>query len=288
MFRLFLKHRDRISFRNLLKLFLFQIKRVFKIRNTPEWYGLKEYFIKLVKLDGKQKDEDGQFYYTELNSLQFKLRKRPSSDISVFGQIFEEEEYRAVIECYIQSFKAEPVTIIDAGANIGLTALYFHRKLKTLKILCVEPDDDNFEVLKYNIENNAVNATLHKAGLWNKNTNLTIVNDFRDKKEWSVRVKESLVGGLKAITVNSLLKEKNWEYIDILKVDIEGAEKEVFTTNEADISFLKKTKCIAIEIHDEFNCREDINKILKANNFNCFKTGELTIGINKNFLIEEK
>jgi len=141
-----------------------------------------------------------------------------------------------------------------------------------------------FEVLKYNIDKNNVNATLLKAGLWSNTTYLKIVNDFRDKKEWATRVEETENEGLRAVTINSLIQEYKWNVIDILKIDIEGAEKETFTSSKADVSFLGKTKCIAIEIHDEFNCREDINAILKQYHFKCFNSGELTIGINQKLL----
>lgn len=282
--RLFFKNRHRVSIKNFIKLLIFQLKRVFKIRNTPEWYGLKEVFLKLIHVDGKMIHEDKDFYYNELKNLHFKLRKRPSSDISVFGQIFEEEEYQIVIQTYIENFKENPKNILDAGSNIGLTTLYFNNKLNSANIICVEPDDDNFDILKYNLNSNRIEANLYKAGLWSKNTNLKIINDFRDKKEWSVRVKESETGDLKAITIHTLLEEHQWKFIDILKIDIEGAEKEVFNALNSNLSFLKKTKCIAIEIHDEFNCRQEIYDILNKYHFKCCSSGELTIGVNQQLL----
>ena len=58
----------------------------------------------------------------------------------------------------------------------------------------------------------------------------------------------------------------------------------VFANTASDISFLAITKCIAIEIHDEFNCREAICKILKNYGFSLFNSGELTIGVNQNWI----
>ena len=80
------------------------------------------------------------------------------------------------------------------------------------------------------------------------------------------------------------MQEYKFETIDILKIDIEGSEKEVFTGANADVSFLSKTKCIAVEIHDEFDCRDAIYSILTKYNFKYFDSGELTIGINQSFL----
>jgi len=280
----FFSNRQRLLFKNQFKLILFLFKRQFKIRNTPEWYGLKEFFLKLIKLNGVQTKEDKSSYYFKLNHLEVKLRKRPASDLSVFCQVFEEAEYKTVLNSFTSSFKSEPINIIDAGSNVGLTSLYFHEALKTTNIIAIEPDDNNFDVLKYNIDKNKVNATLLKAGLWSNTTYLKIVNDFRDKKEWATRVEETENEGLRAVTINSLLTDYKWDVIDILKIDIEGAEKETFTSSKANVSFLSKTKCIAIEIHDEFNCREEINAILKQYHFKCFNSGELTIGINQKLL----
>jgi len=66
-------------------------------------------------------------------------------------------------------------------------------------------------------------------------------------------------------------------------MDIEGSEKEVFTNPNSDVSFLAITKCIAIEIHDEFDCREAIYEILTKYGFLLFNSGELTIGVNTNW-----
>jgi hypothetical protein len=74
-------------------------------------------------------------------------------------------------------------------------------------------------------------------------------------------------------------------HIDILKIDIEGSEKQVFTQVGASLDFLRITRCLVIEIHDEFNCREDIYNILTANHFEISEAGEMTIAINKNFSV---
>jgi hypothetical protein len=56
---------------------------------------------------------------------------------------------------------------------------------------------------------------------------------------------------------------------------------EVLVSKNSDVSYLSKTKCVAIEIHDEFNCRQEIYNLLEKYNFEYFNSGELTIGINQ-------
>lgn len=97
-------------------------------------------------------------------------------------------------------------------------------------------------------------------------------------------VEADKVTDLKAFSIQHLIEKFKWDTIDILKMDIEGSEKEVFTNPNSDVSFLAITKCIAIEIHDEFDCRETIYEILKSYGFTLFNSGELTIGINQNWI----
>ena len=142
----------------------------------------------------------------------------------------------------------------------------------------------NFNVLKENIALNNSNAKLIHGGIWSKNAFLNIVRDFRDFSDWAIRVEESdVVTDLKAYSIVEIIKEANWKTIDILKMDIEGSEKKVFE-KDADTSFLKITKCIAIEIHDELDCRDAIYKVLNESGFSVTNVGETTIGINTNFI----
>ena len=122
-------------------------------------------------------------------------------------------------------------------------------------------------------------------GVWNKNTPLLINRNFRDGKEWSIRLIENVEENNNTISgfcLSSIIN-KMPTMIDILKIDIEGAEKELFNDETYVASFLQKVKCIAIEIHDEFNCRNNIYQLLQKNNFFHFNSNELTIGLNKSY-----
>jgi hypothetical protein len=103
--------------------------------------------------------------------------------------------------------------------------------------------------------------------------------------DWGFRVEETDGDeGIKAYTINELIKNNSFDVIDILKIDIEGSEKELFLNDRSDLYFLNITKVIAIEIHDEFNCRNEIYDVLKKFEFNYFDVGQTTIGINKKYI----
>lgn len=240
----------------------------------------------LIHVNGKVIDET-----KEIITIKFKntnqiaiIRKNPSSDLKVFNQVFRDNEYAKVIELFEANFDNSELNIIDAGANVGYTSLLFSNHFSDVSIIAIEPSDANFNVLKENMALNNIYAKLIHGGIWSKNAYLNIVRDFRDFSDWAIRVEESdVVTDLKAYSIAEIIKEANWKTIDILKMDIEGSEKKVFE-KDADTSFLKMTKCIAIEIHDEFDCRDAIYKVLNEYGFSVTNVGETTIGINTNFI----
>jgi FkbM family methyltransferase len=264
------------------------LKRVAMIKTTRAERLVNEYYYHLIKLGGVLKAETEKHYtafYSEW-SMTIRLRKRPSSDMDVFNQMFKLKEYQSVIDSFRKHFGvANTINIIDAGANIGLTSVYFSKFFADVRIICVEPDDSNFDCLGFNLSANGVsNVEKIKGGVWSKNANLKLVSDFRDKNDWSFRVVETEEkSGLEAFSIQCLMEKYGMETIDILKIDIEGSEKEIFGA-AADMSFLHSVKSIAIEIHDEFNCREMIYEVLKKYNFEFYEDADLTIGINKSLL----
>lgn len=205
-----------------------------------------------------------------------------SSDTLVFNQIIVEKEYESVIEV-LNNNNIVPESMIDAGANIGLTSLYFKSYYPNLKIIALEPSKATFERLSLNVEkNNLSNVTLLQKGLWSKATRLKEDRTFRDGQDWSFRLveaneKEQAI--FETTTIPGLLSEHEIDFVDFLKIDIEGGEKNVF--DEAiDLNWLKKVKVIAIEIHDEFNCGDQIETSLINAGFELTYSGELTIGVN--------
>lgn len=230
---------------------------------------------------------DTFFLLTLFQGRQLFLRDFKYSDYLVFNQIFRDEEYKVVASLLKHSYKQENHSnvLIDAGANVGYATIYLQQKINFDKIICIEPSKDNFEILKKNIElldleNEAL--FLNRALADKEGVKFNISNDFRDGKDWSFTTKESDSGEIQGITLNEIVKKNNLQEINLLKIDIEGAERFIFQ-NSTDLSFLKITKVIVLEIHDEFNIRENIYQILKNNNFMLIESGESTIGVNKKY-----
>ena len=281
-----LKNLYRISLKNRVILFFYYLLKTFKLQPTKNQLQVNELFHHLIFTNGILVSENSKHYKVKLlnSNVELYIRKFPSSDLKVFGQVFRGNEYKRVVELYQNFFGNNPKNIIDAGGNVGYTSVYFKSVFSKINLAIIEPSDANFQMIVDNFSQNNIDANLFKGGLWDKNTNLKIVRDFRDQSDWAIRVEESdFESDLKAFTINHVLENSNFETIDIFKIDIEGAEKQVFSKNSS-LDFLTKTKCLAIEIHDEFDCRKDITTILENYGFQLTNVGELTIGINQNLI----
>lgn len=206
-----------------------------------------------------------------------------SSDRKVCFQIFHRDEYKSLVNIYNQLFAGPAQLIIDLGANIGLTSIYLSEFYPNASIVAIEPFLESADIAEINLSRHQTKFKIIRGGAWNKNTSLSLKRDFRDGKEWSINLFENINGDIKGYSLFELLNQYK-QNIDILKIDIEGGEKILFEDECYVNSFLKNVKCIAIEIHDEFECRETIYKFLKQNGFIYFESGETTIGINKNFI----
>jgi len=168
------------------------------------------------------------------------LRLR-TTDVSLFEEIFIHSEY-----CFEPS--RPPRIIVDAGANIGLTSVFFANKFPHAKIIAIEPEEANFKMLQKNA-NCYSNIFPIQAALWREETVLNLSNPGTGS--WGYQTQEqhcdAIEGCVLGMTVDKLMAQYGIDYIDLLKIDIEGSEKEVFETSS---SWIDKVGAIIVELHD--------------------------------------
>ena len=129
--------------------------------------------------------------------------------------------------------------IIDCGANIGCSSIYFNKMIKNSKIINIEPEEKNFSLLEYNCKTD-VYENINSAISPSKNINYCLENNDNDNRAF--KVKENLNGDKKSITVNQILQNKESNFKPFLiKFDIEGFEKDVFASN---LDWMNKFKII--------------------------------------------
>lgn len=167
-----------------------------------------------------------------------------SSDLPTYKKIFRDKEYDLELP-------RKPQVIVDAGANVGFASLFFARKYPQAKIFAIEPEEENFAYLVKNVAP-FPNIVPLKRALWKTNEPLELVDPGIGA--WGFQTRNPAEKGalpvvqkVEAITVDKLMADYGLTYIDILKVDIEGAEKEVFETSSG---WLDKVGVIMVELHD--------------------------------------
>lgn len=164
-----------------------------------------------------------------------------TSDLDVLQQLMVHHELGFRLD-------REPQWIIDVGANIGISAVYFARRFPSARILAVEVDSQNFELLMRNAAPYPQITPVHKA-IWCSSGHVRITNP--DAQPWSFRVEMTTPeapDALGAISINDLVAEYGVQSIDLLKMDIEGAEREVLSDGLH--PWLDRTAVLAVELHE--------------------------------------
>jgi len=183
-----------------------------------------------------------------------------SGDFFIFHEIFLDP-------CYVipQRYLTEVTNIIDLGANIGLTTIFFATRFPKATCVCVEPEISNLQILKKNVS-------------WLQDRGKIIegaVSDCSgpaifDTSSWSwgghldgQREQGQLV---QCYTMKEVLENSGLSNVDILKVDIEGAERQLFSGNN---DWLENVRVIIIELHDGYSV-QDFQRDVTKNGFTVF------------------
>jgi len=210
-----------------------------------------------------------------------------SSDARVFQQVFLSNDYGQVLDWFFATNSAMKIkTILDIGANIGCSAIFFSTRLPVADIFCLEPEETNYARLMLNL---ALNPNLrirsHRAALWTHSRILNCSHDFRDGKEWGSRFVEIQPKGqaqpqtVAGIDITELGRQSGFDQVDFLKMDIEGAEADLLRSDSF-LSFLKNhVRCLAVEVHEEFIQIEEAVAILKSLGFHTKIISEFVCGV---------
>lgn len=170
-----------------------------------------------------------------------------SSDFVMYGQVILDGAYDLPL-------RHPPRVIVDAGANIGLASIYFANRYPEARILALEPEAANFALLQQN-SIPYPQITPIQAALWHQVAELDLFNPSdRRGRHSAYRVQDHSPDELQtkmkpvaAITIPSLQKTYSLSQIDLLKIDIEGAEREVFAHSA---SWIGGIGVIVAELHD--------------------------------------
>jgi FkbM family methyltransferase len=173
-----------------------------------------------------------------------------------FKDIFVDEIYK------INFTKNNPI-IFDCGANIGMSLIYFKSLYPKSRIIAFEGDKTILKFLKNNLKNNNINdINLIEKLVWINNNGVNFIPDGADGGAININKNNNIVNSIRLKNLIDLEKS-----IDLLKIDIEGAEIEVI--NDCKDS-LNKVKNIFIEFHSFKDRNQELGSlllILEKNNF---------------------
>jgi FkbM family methyltransferase len=169
-----------------------------------------------------------------------------TSDVNTFAEVLLDGEYDfALIHA--------PAVILDAGANIGMASIWYATKYPSARVVAIEPAAGNVSLLLRNCERTSNIEILH-GGIWRKTCELGIIDVGNGP--WAFQTQEihqnnQILNGevIQAYSINDILDIRNLDKVDLLKIDVEGAESEIFGS---DCDWLSRVNAIAIELHDRF------------------------------------
>jgi FkbM family methyltransferase len=198
---------------------------------------------------------NGRYYRLKLRAPGFRktvLLRRGTSDISTFERVLVTNAYNLrrlarwneILALYA---RIERPLILDLGANIGLMTLYFAKNWSKARIIAVEPDERNFQLLKANVEDIS-NVTPIMGAAASEDGAVQIANPHDEA--WALRterVKSMGHNSIKAYSIRTLMGLAPEAQPFIVKMNIEGFERELFSRGT---DWINSFPIIIVGLHD--------------------------------------
>jgi len=194
------------------------------------------------------------------------LNFRPgTTDIEVIRYVFKQQafsitrlrrwpEIRVFLEA--QHKRGRRPLIVDAGAHIGISTVFFALMFPTALVIAIEPEESNFDLLSKNTE--GLNVRCIKAALSSETQRARVLDP--GEGHWAFRTESTnSEEGLPCVTLNSLYGEfgGSQAFPFLVKINIEGAEEELFARNT---DWVPNTGIIIIELHDKIMPRKAVSR----------------------------
>jgi len=178
--------------------------------------------------------------------------RRNSTDADVVRQVFRKREYdfsgtaqyRAVCTAYGAMLEAgETPLILDIGANIGASAIWFARAFPRARIVTVEPDPGNAAMCRRNTAR-LPNVKNLQAAIGGAPGSVSLANQT---DAWAVQTIRDAAGTVPVVTIPSIVQAEGKARLLMVKIDIEGFEADLF---DGDCDWLNDVHAVLIEPHD--------------------------------------
>lgn len=199
---------------------------------------------------------------------QFDISLRDDADQSVVAEIFKWREYKAVekVICNLVS------PVLDVGAHIGVFSLYIRALNPLVKIYALEPEEDNFDLLRKNISKNDLHdiklCRLALAGETGQRGLMIAPDNINHRLAIGSGdiAPSDQVKQVAAISLSDFIYRNDIDSVGLLKLDIESGEYEIFEKlHSEDFSRIQN---VVLEYHDYFgHSHKEIENILRTQGF---------------------
>ncbi len=167
-------------------------------------------------------------------------------DYRLLAGVFARREYEVPV--------AKPLRILDLGANIGTASVFFHAMHPEAEIVAVEALPGNLPILRENFAVSGIPGRVIGAAISDRPGTATF---YLGEADCSSVVRQPWMTGeaikVECITVPEIMRQANWDGIDFLKVDVEGAEKAVFANCGG---WIGKVGALIAELHDGYTIED--------------------------------
>lgn len=228
--------------------------------------------------DFSEREKRGALRAGQLLPLDMKFPARQTlhlrevgSDILTFNEVILEEVYRPVVERL-----PDCRTVIDLGANIGLTTLYLSAHYPDCRFFAVEPNPDTFRVLELNVAGlvRAGRCRTFEGAVWGSHKTLA-ADTSREADRYSgfATVEAEGDGAIKGLPMPELIARAGFDRVDLVKADIEGAEVELFG---GDLAWLERVGALAVEFHGDSRAAIGFDSLVRERGFHVVEDGHHT------------
>jgi FkbM family methyltransferase len=245
-----------------------------KLIVSQTWIALRRYGVEAASffLSANLRRKSGGarqiIHRLPLKNLEHPLCLREGrSDPFFFGQIFLDQEFAPTRGLDIS-------TVIDLGGNAGLASVWFLNTFPRAKIITIEANPDNYPSLEANLHPYGDRAIVVKGGVWWRRTPLALIRG-RDVGDASVREAvpgDSPSGLMEGWDIPAMMDHAGFEHVDLLKIDIEGAEVDLLLKNAE--RWLPLIRNLSVELHGP-ECEAALERALAPYTYQRQVLGEL-------------
>lgn len=242
----------------MVKNFELIYRLISKFPNYLKAFGVLDGFRLLIKVETMRTDKPGKLIKIDTPGYSSPIQLRATvSDRSIYWQCIVRHQYTISNFPHSQKFKnlydsmvqaGNVPLIIDCGANIGMSVVYFAEEYKKARVVALEPDINNYDMLRVNTAQYRDRVVPILGGIWYESGKLRIINPNAGAAGFRVEQVAAIdESAIQAHTIDEICRNEGVDGPLIVKIDIEGAQAALFSQNT---QWIGRAWLIIIELED--------------------------------------